>query len=240
MTLPLTRLVVVLPSLTCRAAVQFCFGALWALLLLRLPRFGLGEGWERYSALASFLLFASKWNRIYDCSGLLKDCNEMRMTRGMPNHQMHRTATTRCGFECVGFFGRWIRSQSPFQWRSVIWVVRHERHTSSIQATPPGRWSCRRVCSLRGSGPRLMADTRLHALRVSPGIASPGIRLRAVLVWTLLPMEHAPAIVGRRVVRSLARTRIHAHRHLHTPRVFCRTIRCTEPPHRAVVSSASG
>ena len=29
------------------------------------------------------------------------------------NHQMHRTATTRCGFESLRFFGRWIRGQSP-------------------------------------------------------------------------------------------------------------------------------
>ena len=31
-----------------------------------------------------------------------------------PNNQMHRTATPRCGFECLGFFGRCIRWQSPF------------------------------------------------------------------------------------------------------------------------------
>ena len=31
----------------------------------------------------------------------------------MPNNQMHRTATPRCGFGCVGLIGRWIRSQSP-------------------------------------------------------------------------------------------------------------------------------
>jgi hypothetical protein len=30
-----------------------------------------------------------------------------------PNHQMHRTATPRCGFVGTGCFGHWIRSQSP-------------------------------------------------------------------------------------------------------------------------------
>ena len=30
-----------------------------------------------------------------------------------PNNQMHRTATSRCGFEGIGLIGYWIRSQSP-------------------------------------------------------------------------------------------------------------------------------
>jgi len=31
----------------------------------------------------------------------------------MPNHQMHRTATPRCGFESVGSIERWIGGESP-------------------------------------------------------------------------------------------------------------------------------
>ena len=31
----------------------------------------------------------------------------------LSNNQMHRTATTRCGFEGLGLFGRCIRWQSP-------------------------------------------------------------------------------------------------------------------------------
>ena len=68
------------------------------------------SGFHWRSLLSSFSAMASMtWKRYPKPVGRSMQRKESKA----PNNQMHRTATSRCSFVSAGFFGHWIRSQSP-------------------------------------------------------------------------------------------------------------------------------